>query len=511
LIRTDHHIIFDVIDAAQGKSILGDLPPFQLSTRKSIQSSFSGFSMSFSADTDFRAVEEILPYRKRLLIRLARMPYDEKFGEYLLSCVVRGQNSGENYGPSASRVIIADGTCLNGLIANYNIFYNSQFLSGKDSLEGIKTEEAVTAALFSYFAFTQDSNFYKEDTLRPSSFIRNMMKHFETVVPAGESPVLSPSTGPPPNEGEFPTEILPLANSMNQDEGGNLSGCFGFDEDTQLIPWTEWVSDALTDMSIIQHTNLDGSLWGALEKLRFASFQMLWSDTHPVTARHELQYAKFPFRDAAYETFMDAKRSGLSDFTTGEARLDGGEIISRNMARDDTESFNLFWTRTAFSQALGHTYSSRVVGSVLFEGSHPSSIKRIGLREYAMDDPHAWIQWREANVTISRWQANWQEWNPLLYRGTMSIPIANRIRPGMTLTVRDDPRGSKDFPDFQCFVTSVSTQANIAAVQQPIFSQSVEFVRGIFTKRLSDDNEWWVKPVSYEEKTLKQKDSEVNK
>ena len=509
MIQPDHHIVFDVIDAAQGKSILGDLPPFQVNVLKSVQSSFSSFSMSFSADTDFLAAKELLPYRKRLIIRLARMPYDEEFGEYLLSCVVRGQRSVDNY-DAGSRTITAEGTCLNGLIDNYSIFYNSQILSGKDSLKGIETEVEVTAALFSYFAFTKNNPFYDEKTLRPSSFIRNMMSHFETRVSGGESPVLSPTTGPPPADGEFPEEILPLSASMNQDENGNLYGCFGFDDENQLIPWTEWVSDALIDMGVIQHTNLDGSLWGALLKLRFSAFQMLWSDTHPRTSRHELQYAKFPFRDEAYQTFLDAKNSGLSDFTTGDARLDGGEIISRNMSRDDTESFNLFWARNSLQNTVEASYSARVIGSTILEGDHPSSIKRIGLREYAMDDPHIWGDWQAANRTISRWQANWQEWNPLLYRGSISIPIANRIRPGMTLTIRDDPRGDLDFPDFQCFVTSVSTQANISATRQPVFRQTVDFVRGIFTKRLSDDGAWWVAPSKYKEQTLEKKGKDIN-
>jgi len=510
MIQTDHHIVFDVIDAAQGKSLLGDLPPFQLSTQKSVQAPFSSFSMSFSADTDFRAIKKLLPYRTRVLIKQARMPYDEMFGEFLLSGVVRGQNRGENFA-GGSRVISSDGTCLNGLIDNYSIFYNSQFLSGKRSLPDLETKEAVTAALFSYFAFTEQSPYYSDERLRPSSFIRNMMEHFETKVPGGESAVLGVSLRTETGEESSPTEILTLIDSLNQDKDGNTTPCFGFDDENQLIPWTEWVSDALTDMSIVQNTNLDGSLLGALMKLRFAAFQMLWSDTHPRTARHELQYAKFPFRDAPYESFADAQRSGLSDFTTGEARLDGGEIISRNMVRDDTESFNLFWARNALMSGNLDTYYARTIGSTIFTDDHPSSVKRIGLREYQIEDPHIWDDYlRTAQRTVSRWQANWHEWNPLLYRGSMTIPVSNRIRPGVTLTVLDAPGGTTDFPDFQCFVTSVPTQANISGTSQSIFSQSVEFVRGIFTERLSDDSDWWIAPRSYEEKTIEEKRKEVD-
>jgi hypothetical protein len=480
-----------IADAATGRDLKKDLQPMQMTVSKSIEQPAGNWSMQLNPATDWKALLSMLPVRSRLRFDMARFPEDESFGPTNMSAIVKGVSPSWNY-ESGTRAIGLNGGCLGRTLTDFAIYYNSALA---EDPRFQKFGGDVAALVINYFAFVKEIT--GKET--PIDISRKLITQFLDKVPAGQS--LPTKIDNPEFAEELVDEVLDLfgtlkptnlRDALTVDVDGRLAGAFGFDDDNSWIPWDQFVSDAHLNAGLLTDTSIEGSLWNAFDQYTWKPFQRMWTDTHPQSGRHEVYCHTLPFDAAPRANWDEARAKGLSDRTMPTAILYRNELIEANLQKGDDDAVNLIWV-------LGDVVSSgdeniliqaKSETPTIFDGTHPSSIDRLGLRKMEFHDPHLYPHGADALSTykmFARWLGNWHQWNPLLYNGKLQIRGCNRVRPGTTILIKGwtpEPWASSDFPNFECFVQGCSWTYDWTAEGRPSLTMSCDIIRGI---PVSDD------------------------
>ena len=346
-----------IFDAATGEDMVGRIHPLKLTVSKDIERPTSNWSMVVSPDTDWWTLQSLLPMRSRLRFDMSRSPEDDGYGPTALSGLVKSMDPSWDLA-SGRRSISVSGMCLGAALTDYAVYYNPALV---DRPEFRRYGGDLNLILHKYFATVEKLT--GRET--PGSVARSIIRYFLDKVPAGQSLVTNKYTVSAVGDLDLVRDVLEKADIATLKKANTIAAdrsihpAFGFDDEQAVIRWSQWVKDANLNLALLKDTSLEGTLWNAFAQYTWKPFQRFWTDTNPMTGRHELNYHSLPFSATPRMDWDEARQLGLSEGSTPTAILGVDELTNVLLSKSDADAVNLIW----------------VVGDVLASGEDPQALQ----------------------------------------------------------------------------------------------------------------------------------------